>query len=81
MGTSAATIGRWLDELYANENYTHMVVFVDTWDYTDYPVYVKTWEDVRKVAKSGSMTRVMEVYSRNHTKEAQLKQARAFNYD
>lgn len=80
---SIETISRWLDTMYADEDTTHMIVVCDTYDYEDYPVYVDRTQNVRNVEKKyyGNMQKVMEVYSRKLTKEAQLEQFRAFNYD
>ncbi len=62
---------------------SHMLVVCDTYDYDDYPVWVKRGEDVREVEAehSKNMQRVMEVYSFNHDIEAQLNEHRAFHYD
>lgn len=81
MPTTQNEIAQWLDKLYTDENLTHMIVFCDTYDYSDYPVYVSKEQDVRSRAKASNMQKVMEVYSRNYTKELQLSQRRAFNYD
>lgn len=80
---SIETISRWLDTMYADKDTTHMIVVCDTYDYDDYPVYVDKTQNVRTVEKRyyGNMQKVMEVYSSKLTKEAQLKQFRAFNYD
>lgn len=63
-----------------------MIVVCDSFDYEDYPVYVKKGEDVRAKHKEyidgkHSMQRVMEVYSLNQDKEKQLNEHRAFNFD
>jgi len=77
-------IERWLQELYDNDHYSHMMVVCDTFDWDDYPVYVKDCENI-KVKESEyrgkSMQQVMEVYSKNHTKEEQMDERRAFHYD
>jgi len=76
-------ISGWLDKLYSSESLTHMVVVCDTYDWEDYPIYVAKDEDVREVAvaHSANMQRVMEVYSKSLTKEAQLAEPRAFHYE
>lgn len=79
--TTQSEISGWLDELYTDENLTHMIVFCDTYDHSNYPVYVSKGQDVKARVKSGNMQKVMEVYSHNYTKEFQLSQRRAFNYD
>ena len=80
MGTSRETISRWLDYMYETDGVTHMLVVCDTYDYEDYPVYIREGRDPAKYV-SGSMQRVMECYSKNYEKLAQLNQFRAFNYD
>lgn len=82
MGTSVATLSGWFDEGVA-QGATHMVVVCDTYDWTDYPVYVTVDQDVRKVAEANNgpnMTRLMEVYNLSMSKAAQMAQHRAFNY-
>lgn len=86
-----ADIQRWLDKLYDPEGeYTHMVVRCDTFEYRGSPydkcccpVYfiAKSFEDAYKQANDAG-DRVMEVYSRSHTREEQAAtRARVFNYD
>lgn len=85
-GINAATlqdINRWLDRLYDVEDHTHMIVVCDQYDWSDFPRYVDRSENVREVeAKyNEGLHNVMEVYSRNHTREEQLAERRAFHYD
>lgn len=61
-----------------------MIVACDTFDYEDFPVYVKKNEDVRDVAKryeGPNMTKLMEVYSNTYTFEDQMAEHRAFHWD
>lgn len=84
MAASRESIERWLDQLYNDDNLTHMIVVCDDFDYEDYPVYVSQEEEVREreqYYRDASMQRVMEVYSRNHSREAQMRERRAFHYD
>lgn len=84
MAASRKDINGWLDRLYESDAYTHMIVVCDTYDWEDYPVYVKKNEDVKDreaYFKTASMQRVMEVYSKNHTREEQMAEHRAFHYD
>jgi hypothetical protein len=82
----AATKGelsKWFDQGVA-EKATHMVVVCDTFDWDDYPVFVKPTEDVREVAakyNGQNMQKVMEVYSLRQDKAAQMAEHRAFHYD
>jgi len=76
-------ISKWLDEMYSEPKYTHMIVVCDTFDYSDYPVYVSSDQDVREIHEkqgAGTFSQVMEVYSKELTKESQLNERRAFNF-
>lgn len=82
MATSKLTISNWFDEGIA-EGATHMIVVCDTYDYEDYPVFVKAGQDARAVSRANNgvnMQRVMEVYNLSMDKEQQLNEHRAFNY-
>jgi hypothetical protein len=65
---------------------THVIVVCDTYDYSDYPIYVYVNDDVRKVAgryqlRSGNMQKVMEVYNLSMDMEQQLaSEELVFNY-
>lgn len=77
-------IRNWLNEGRDNKDITHMIVVCDTFDYNDYPVYVKKEEDVReKYSKydGQNMQRVMEVYSFGLNLENQLNERRAKHFD
>lgn len=83
MGTTREEIREWLARGKA-EGATHMIVVVDTFDYEDYPVFVKPDQDVRKVHEEyngKNMQRVMEVYSYKKDLEEQIAQGRVFNFD
>jgi hypothetical protein len=77
MAASRADISRWFDEGVANKA-THLLVVCDTFDWDDYPVYVKGGaEEARKLAdeyRQGrkSMQKLMEIYHLASDKEAQL---------
>ena len=80
--TSKATIGGWFDRGVA-EGATHLIVVCDTFDHSDYPVFVKAGEDAREISDKYSgknMQRVMEVYNLSMDKAKQMDQSRAFNY-
>lgn len=84
MATTVEDIRRWLEN--APEGTHHMLVVCDTFDYEDYPVYVKEGEDTTKVAakyNGQNMQRLMEVYSLTgkHSIESQLNGGRVHNYD
>lgn len=81
MAATKSDIRFWLER--ADKGATHMIVVCDTYDHEDYPVYVETHQDVRKVEaefNSKNMQRVMEVYNLKMDIETQLNQHRSFNY-
>ena len=63
------------------KEYSHMIVFCDTFDYEDFIVYVKYDEDVEQIIKEkrklGNMIKVMEIYNYNLDLEMQLNEYRA----
>lgn len=67
-----------------SQGFTHMIVVCDSYDNSDYPVYVGADENVRKRSdeyENKSMQRVMEVYSLKMELETQMSEFRAFHYD
>lgn len=79
--TTKEDIEMWLED--APKNTTHMIVVCDTFDWSDYPVYVKESEDVHAVVSKydgPNMQKVMEVYNLKIDLKRQLKQYRSFNY-
>lgn len=59
---------------------THMVILCDTFDWTDYPIYVESAERAREYLFSpGLMTRVMEVYDLRMDMEKQMAEHRAWH--
>lgn len=83
MAASRTDISGWFDR-GVEEGATHLIVVCDSWDYEDYPVFVKSGEDAREKASEYSgknMQRVMEVYSLSQDKEQQMAEHRAFHYD
>lgn len=78
--TTRADIEQWLER--RNDNHTHMLVVVDTFDYDDFPVFVSKEQDVNQVVDSfrkKEMTRVMEVYNLNMDLQKQLGERFCFN--
>lgn len=64
------------------EGATHVIVACDTFDWSDYPVYVKPEQDVNEqVAKYNGkdMQKIMEVYNLAMDIDMQLKEHRAWN--
>jgi hypothetical protein len=81
--TTREQIQEWLTE-GKRRKATHLVVVCDDFDYTDYPVYVHSTQNVREVFKelgNKDMQRVMEVYSYKRDLESQLNEHRAFHFD
>jgi len=84
MAASHKDIRDWLEREKDNKDITHMIVVCDTFEYDDYPVYVKKNENVRKKFSQyngKNMQKVMEVYSYNKNSESQLNECRAFHFD
>lgn len=79
MATTKKEISSWFDD-GIKKGATHLIVFCDTFDYEDYPVFVMPSENVRAKATGGNMQTVMEVYNLKMDKALQLKQDRSFNY-
>lgn len=80
--TTYLDIRGWLERAPAGT--THMVVATDTFDYSDYPVYVAPSDDAAKVVErlqKQAMTKVMEVYSFRLPLEPQLEERRAFHVE
>ena len=75
--TTRETIRAWVKR--APSGTTHMIVACDTYDWEDYPIYVKPTEKVREVA--ARQQKVMEVYNLKADLEPQIAAARVFNYD
>lgn len=82
MATSREEIKKWAQE-GKREGATHMIVVCDTFDWSDYPVYVSKKEKVKKIEAQyddKNMQRVMEVYNLGMDLDEQLSQTRSFNY-
>ncbi len=83
MAASQHDIRRWCT-LSVPEKATHMAVVCDTFDWEDYPVYIKEGEDAyketEKYRRGDNMTQLMEVYDLRKDIEEQINQIRCFNY-
>jgi hypothetical protein len=65
MATTIEDLKAWFEEGKAKKA-THMIVVCDTFDYEDFPIYVRAGEDVgvELTKRNGqNMQKVMEVYS------------------
>jgi hypothetical protein len=82
--TTKAEISSWFDRgLDSEDKPTHMLVVCDTFDYEDYPVYVKPEQDAKSVYDAfnkKNMQKVMEVYNLGVDKQIQMNTARVFNF-
>lgn len=82
MPATREDIIRWLHR-GQEKGATHMLVVCDTFDWSDFPVYVMPGQDARKEADSRNgpnMTKLMEVYKLSDDWQTQLDQHRCFNY-
>jgi hypothetical protein len=56
---------------------SYMVVVCDTFDYSDYPHFCFSQQEVNEIKKNpGNMQRIMEVYDLNADAESQLNSRR-----
>jgi hypothetical protein len=81
--TTRETILTWLTR-GQERGATHMIVVCDTFDWSDYPVYVHPGSDPRDLAgqyNGDTMQKVMEVYALHMDLEAQLAEGRAFHFE
>lgn len=83
MIASKDDIRRWLDAgLLRSHQPTHMLVVCDTFDYSDYPVYVdKDVDSVIEKYHGKNMQKVMEVYAYSRPIDSQLDEFRAWHND
>jgi hypothetical protein len=78
MRTTKEDIKRWIKRGKDNG-----IVVCDSFDYEDYPVYVKPGENVRGIEKKymgKEMQMVMEVYNLSLDIDKQMNERRSFNY-
>jgi hypothetical protein len=94
MATDRRQIARWFQE-GVHQKATHLIVVCDTFDWVDYPVFVKQGEDPHKKAlefgsvneqglptlPNDNMQQVMEVYSLKQDMASQIAETRAFHFD
>lgn len=78
--TTRRQINEWIKDA-KEQQATHMLVVCDTFDWEDYPVFVKQTEDVNEVIHryADNMQKVEEVYNLSLDIEKQLIERRAFN--
>ncbi len=81
MSTTQKDIKEWLQRAKKNKA-THVIVVCDTFDWEDYPVEVKSTENIHKrIAEydGKNMQKIMEVYNLNLDIEKQLNEGRSYN--
>lgn len=82
MAASRDDISQWFDRGVA-QRATHMIVVTDTFDWDDYPVFVRPEDDAFEVASAydqKNMQAVIGVYSLSMDKEPQITEWRVKNY-
>jgi hypothetical protein len=80
MTTTKQEISGWFDRGVA-EGATHMVVVCDTYDWEDYPVFVRSPEEAKRQFQDRSnMQKGMEVYNLSMPKDEQLSERRCVRY-
>ena len=80
--TTQDEIAAWFDR-GVEQGATHMIVAVDTFDWSDFPIYIDAGQDVRAEVtahRRRPMTKVMEVYNLSMDRDQQLDQVRSLNY-
>lgn len=83
MGTTKNQLREWFLR-GKEEGATHMIVGCDTFDHSDFPVFVMPAEDVYEVeekVRNHPMQKVLEVYHMGMDIDAQLAVGRVFNYE
>jgi len=84
MAASTSDIRRWFIE-GKKDGATHMIVVCDSFDWSNYPVYVKAGENPREIASGYNgkdMQKVMEVYNLSMDMDKQLNsKTMVMNYD
>ncbi len=81
MATTMNDIREWLNR-YDSEEYSHVVIVCDTYDYGDYPVAVEIGVNVQNVIteyNNKEMQRVIEVYNLGMDLEEQINAGKVWN--
>lgn len=80
MSASKGQIKAWVEK-GTERGATHVIIALDTWDYSNYPVYVDKGESVQEAVKRFDSTpnRIDEVYNLSQDIEEQLNAYRAWN--
>jgi hypothetical protein len=76
------TIGKWLVDAKEHDA-KYVIVWCDTFDWSDYPVYCDNAEQVSKRIKASrgntDMIKIMEIYNLDMSIKKQLDEKRAWN--
>ena len=80
MAASRQDISAWFDR-GVSERASHMVVVCDTFDWEDYPVFVKSAEEAKaRYEDRTNMQKGMEVYKLSDPKDEQMNLRRCVRY-
>ncbi len=82
MATTQDDIREWFKR-GKKKKATHLIVVCDTYDHSDYPVFVTKEQDVRTEFNNRNgvnMAKVMEVYNLSKDMEEQVRRHRCFEY-
>ena len=81
MTATLQDIKGWLKE-GQEQGATHVIIACDSWDHTNYPVFVMEGEDPHeRAAKLGNMQHVDECYALHLDITEQLAERRAHHYE
>lgn len=83
--TSQADIRSWLERAKSGKAFTgstgkkitHVIVACDTFDWSDYPIFVTADQDIDK--EMAKVSKLMEVYNMSLDLELQLNEGRAYH--
>ncbi len=78
--TTKQDISRWFDR-GTEDGAQYLIVACDTYDWSDYPVFVskEEFDDKYKELDGKNMQKIMEVYDLSKDKDEQLNMHRCFN--
>jgi len=82
MASSKKDIEVWFDQGVKQDD-THMIIICDTFDWSDYPIYVKKGQKVEEIVdlqNGNNMQKVVEVYDLKQDKMEQINQKVAMNF-
>lgn len=81
MAATRDDLRAWFLRGQQEETLTHMVILCDTFDMSDYPVYVESKEEAMAyMGPLDNMRKVMEVYNLHRDMEEQLAAYRAWYF-